>query len=166
MLYIFSWVGTLSPSRMKVGFLLRNTLVLNHTAVIAKQLKRENSHSYHRQNNNPKTCFLWLPSPSLYAWWASSPWAPLIKATTSMQRLSLQNYGVSHWLSTPSIPPLFMWSNLIPSTSFILYSHNRVLCPTIKMLLIHIRSDFIPTKEIYGSPYPLIILTKKKRKKN
>ena len=38
---------------MKVGFPLENTLVLNSIAILAKQLKKETSHTYHKQNNNP-----------------------------------------------------------------------------------------------------------------
>ena len=39
-----------------------------------------------------------------------------------------------------------------------------VLYPADKMIHFHIRSGFIPTKEIYGSPYPLTHLSKWQKK--
>lgn len=64
-----------------------------NAAVFAKQLKRETSHTDHKQNNK-QACLLWLPSPSLCVLCAFSPSAPLIKITSSMHGISLQNYDV------------------------------------------------------------------------
>ena len=146
---------------MRVGFPLGNTLVLNNIIDSAKQLKCAESHKRQYIRNIQNSFYGYHPLPYIICE-PSPPWPHSIMMVLSWRLPSIMTALSLHYLHYlhDCVVDLV---KLTPSTCIDPHSHQGVVYSSWShldaLIHIHIKSGFIPTKEIYGSLYPLIHLS-------